>query len=188
MFTVSVVAWLDSPTRYGLISRVLHWGMAALFAWQFTGMALRLLLGRTPLTAIMVGSHAPIGTLLFALVLVRGAWGLYNLRRRPAHGTSVVGLLSRLGHAALYLLMLVVPALALVRQYGSGRAFAPFGIPLMEASERVESLMAPGNAAHGLLAWVLLALVAGHIGMVLVHRYRWRDDTLARMAGKGRNA
>lgn len=185
---MSVVTWLDSPARYGRISRILHWGMAALFAWQFTGMALRLLLGRTPVTAFMVGSHAPIGTLLFVLVLIRGAWGLYNLRRRPPHGASVVGLLSRLGHAAIYLLMFVVPLLALVRQYGSGRAFAPFGIPLMQASERVESLMAPANAAHGLLAWVLLALVAGHIGMVLVHRYLWRDDTLSRMAGKGSDA
>ena len=31
---------------------------------------------------------------------------------------------------ALYLLMWAVPAIALLRQYGSGRAFAPFGIPL----------------------------------------------------------
>lgn len=29
--------WLDTPHRYGRISRGFHWLMAALFAWQFTG-------------------------------------------------------------------------------------------------------------------------------------------------------
>ena len=82
--------------------------------------------------------------------------------------------------------MLVVPTLALLRQYGSGRAFAPFGIPLWPASgERIEALVAPANAAHGLLAWTLLALIAGHVAMVLLHRFLWRDGTLARMAGRG---
>ena len=33
-FTASSV-WLDTPARYGRISRWLHWGMALLFAWQF---------------------------------------------------------------------------------------------------------------------------------------------------------
>lgn len=29
--------WLDTPQRYGRISRAFHWLMAALFAWQFAG-------------------------------------------------------------------------------------------------------------------------------------------------------
>ena len=45
--------------------------------------------------------------------------------------------------------------------------------------------IAPANAAHGLLAWTLLALIAGHVAMVLLHRFLWRDGTLARMAGRG---
>src|SRR3546814_2393319 len=32
--------WLDSPQAYGSITRFLHWGMAALFAWQFASSAL----------------------------------------------------------------------------------------------------------------------------------------------------
>jgi cytochrome b561 len=36
---------------------------------------------------------------------------------------------------------------------------------------------------HGLLAWVLLAAIAGHILMVLVHRFIWKDDTVGRMIG-----
>ncbi|PZR08328.1 MAG: cytochrome B [Azospirillum brasilense] len=178
--------WRDTPDRYGLVSRFLHWGMALLFAWQFAGMVVKVTVGRSPLTAFLVGTHGSVGALLFLLILLRGAWGLYSLRRRPPHEPGLLGLAARLGHLALYGLMLVVPTLALLRQYGSGRAFAPFGIPLWPASgERVEALVAPANAAHGLLAWTLLALIAGHVAMVLLHRFLWRDGTLARMAGRG---
>ncbi|MDJ0389694.1 cytochrome b [Roseomonas sp. E05] len=177
--------WLDTPSRYGLVSRVLHWGMALLFAWQFAGMVVRITVGRSPLTAFMVGSHGGVGVLLFLLVLLRGGWSLLNRGRRPHYERGLPGLAARLGHLALYGLMVTVPALALLRQYGSGRAFAPFGIPLMPGFEgRIESLVAPANAVHGLLAWSLLALVGGHAAMALVHRFLWGDDMLARMAGR----
>lgn len=177
--------WLDTPQRYGLVSRALHWGMAAVFAWQFAGMAIKILVGRHPVTAFMVGSHTGIGTLLLVLVLLRGAWGLANARRRPRHAPGLVGRLATAGHLLLYAMMLAVPSLALLRAAGNGRGFAPFGIPLFPAFEGgpVGWMVAPANAAHGLLAWTLLALVAGHVLMVVVHRWLWRDDVLQRMAG-----
>ncbi|WP_326540052.1 cytochrome b [Pseudorhodoferax sp.] len=179
--------WLDSPDRYGRISRWLHWGMALLFAWQFIGMGLRLALGRTPVVSFFVGSHASVGLLLLVLVLLRGAWGLANRQRRPPHGSGWLGRAAALGHAALYLLMLVVPLIALLRLAGSGRAFAWFNtVPLFAAGPKNEALMAPANAAHGVLAWVLLALVAGHVGMVLLHRWYWRDAVARRMVGRVR--
>jgi len=175
---------LDTPLRYGLVSRLLHWGMAALFAWQFSGMAIKLLLGRHPVSSFFVGTHASLGALLFLLVLLRGAWGLLNLRRRPPHGPGLLGRAATLGHLAIYALMVAVPALGLLRAYGSGRAFAPFGIPLWGAQrETIPGLVEAGNAAHGELAWVLLAVIAGHVAMVVVHRVVLRHGVLPRMAG-----
>lgn len=75
----------DTPARYGVVTRALHWVMAALFAWQFAGMIVKNIVGRSPLTAFLVGTHASVGTLLMLLLLVRGMWGLYNLGRRPAY-------------------------------------------------------------------------------------------------------
>ena len=179
----------DSARRYGLISRALHWGMAALFAWQFAGMAIKLLLGRHPVSAFFVGSHAGMGTLLFVLVLLRGAWGLLNARRRPPHRAGLLGHAARLGHLAIYGLMIAVPGLGLLRQYGSGRAFAPFGIPLWGPGQApVPALVQAGDAAHGELGWILLAVVAGHVAMVLFHRLILRHDVLPRMAGPLREA
>ncbi|MDQ8023280.1 MAG: cytochrome b [Moraxellaceae bacterium] len=179
--------WLDSPERYGRISRWLHWGMAFLLLWQFVGMGLRLALGKTPLVSFFVGLHASVGLLLLILVLLRGAWGLSQRARRPPHDAGLLGKAAALGHGLLYLLMLVVPSLALVRLYGSGRPFAWFNtLPLFEAGPKQEALMAPANAAHGLLAWTLLALIVGHVLMVLVHRWLWRDDVAQRMIGRVR--
>ncbi|WP_242662222.1 cytochrome b [Teichococcus deserti] len=182
------LSWRDTPERYGLITRALHWGMAGVFAWQFLGMALRNLLGRGPVAGFFVSSHTALGTVLLLLVLLRGAWGLYNRPRRPPHGPGWLGRASVAGHLALYGLMLLVPSLALLRAYGSGRAFSPFGVPLFPGFQGgpIGWMTAPGNAAHGLLAWVLLALIAGHIVMAVAHRVIWRDDVLQRMAGRVR--
>jgi cytochrome b561 len=84
--------------------------------------------------------------------------------------------------------MLLVPGLALLRAYGSGRAFSPFGVPLFPGfpGGPIGWMTAPAHAAHGLLAWLLLALIAGHVVMALAHRLIWRDDVLQRMAGRAR--
>jgi cytochrome b561 len=177
--------WVDSPNRYGYVTRILHWIMAALLAWQFLSMACKLVLGRTPLTAFMVGSHGQIGTVLMLLIVLRVIWAVCNRRTRPPHEQTWMGRGARAGHGLLYALMFIVPALALVRQYGSDRPLVVFGMRLMEPQPtKIEWLMAPANAVHGLLAWALLALIAGHVVMVMVHHYRWRDDTVSRMIGK----
>ncbi|NPW37130.1 cytochrome b [Pseudomonas aeruginosa] len=174
--------WTDNPARFGLVSRLLHWGMAAIFAWQFIGMILLAALGETPFTLFFIGTHATLGVLLFLLVALRLAWGVKNARRRPSHGFSFSGKIARVGHAALYGLMLLVPVLALLRSYGSGRAFAPLGIPFWGSSEdKISWMVIAGDAAHGLLAWGLLALIVGHAGIAIWHRVANRDDLWQRM-------
>jgi cytochrome b561 len=178
------IRWRDDGFKYGAITRALHWSVAGLLAWQFLSMAVKLIVGRSELTAFMVGSHKPIGTLLMVLIVSRALWGFYNLRQRPSHGGGLLGMAALGGHLLLYGLMLVVPFLALLRQYGSGRPLEVFGLTLMPGGyPEIAWMTAPGDALHGLLAWVLLAAIVGHIGMVLVHRYVWKDNTVGRMMG-----
>lgn len=175
----------DTPARYGLVSRALHWSMAVLMLWQFLGMGLKLILGRTPLVGFFTGSHAEVGTVLFLLIVLRMVWAMANRRHRPDHGAGLLGQAARLGHLALYLTMLVVPAVALVRAYGSDRVFAPFGIEVFAAQQpAIGWTVKLGGALHGELGWVMLALIAGHVVMVGLHERVWRDGTLARMRGR----
>lgn len=177
--------WSDTPQAYGVVSRAFHWSMALLFVWQFAGILIGVVADKTPIADFFGSTHKSIGLVLLILVCLRGLWGLMNIRNRPGRAPTFLGRAATMGHATLYLLMFVVPALAMLRQYGSGRAFAPFGIPLMEGfEEKIPWMIAPASALHGLLGWILLALIIGHIAMVFVHRFAWNDSVLPRMAGR----
>ncbi len=80
--------------------------------------------------------------------------------------------------------MILIPSLALLRAWGHQRAFAPYGIEIFPAREvPVNWAVQAGNLLHGELAWVLCGLVVGHVAMVALHSWLWRDGTLSRMAG-----
>lgn len=177
--------WRDDRHRYGLVTRMLHGAMALLFAWQFLGMAVKLSQGRTPLASFFVGTHAPVGTLLLILLMIRVLWAGSNLRQRPPQGQGWQAMAARIGHGLLYLLMLVVPLLAGLRAYGSGRGLNIWGWQVLPATaEKVEWMVAPANALHGVLAWCLLGLIGGHIAMAVWHRVILRDGVMARMFGR----
>ncbi|MDO5622748.1 MAG: cytochrome b [Paracoccus sp. (in: a-proteobacteria)] len=177
----------DTAARYGRVTRVLHWTMAALILWEFTGMGLRLLLGRHPVSSFFVGSHQAVGTVLLALIVLRVIWALANLGRRPHHGAGLVATGARIGHGLLYLLMLAVPSLAVLRAYGSDRPWGPFGFEIFPAREApVEWMVQAGSLLHGELAWVMGALIVGHVIMVGIHEAMWRDGTLDRMIRRRR--
>lgn len=183
------IQWRDTPDRYGAISRFLHWSMAVLILWQFLMMILFDIFG--PLEALQAvarfGPHGIVGAAVLVLVLIRGAWALFNVRRRPPQAPGHLGRIARAGHLGFYALMLVIPAVALLRVYGSGRGWRPYDVQLIPTTgEEIAWMVAPGDAVHGLLSWVLLALVGGHVAMALAHHLFWKDATLQRMAGSPR--
>lgn len=173
------LAIMDSTSRYGLVSRALHWGMALLFVWQFSGAGARVLLEDTAIESFLWGTHRNVGVLLLTLVVLRALWALANASRRP----PAVSVMAKLGHLALYGLMIAVPTIALIRQYGSGRPLEVFGVPLMSGGgERVEWMINLGGLLHGELGWALLVLVLGHIGMAVLHRRLTGHSLMTRMA------
>ncbi len=113
-----------------------------------------------------------------ALVMLRTAWALLQAHRRPPELSAATGW----GHRLIYAMMWAVPVIALIRQYGSGKAFSPFGVPLMrQGGDKIEWMIQLGGLLHGELGWALLILVVGHVGMALWHRRSGGTDVLARM-------
>lgn len=81
--------------------------------------------------------------------------------------------------------MITIPTLGFLRHVGAGRELRIAGVTLLARSDpRAEWLMVPADWLHGPLAWTLLAWIVGHLTMVLLHRFRWKDDVLARMTGR----
>lgn len=157
--------------------------MALCFSVVFAAAMAHYFAEDTAIEAFLWPAHKPLGALLMALVVVRVLWAVTHRGRRPA---SINGA-AHWGHKALYTLMIAVPCIGLLRQYGSGRAFSPFGIALMRdrPDEKIEWMTQLGSLLHGELGWVLLALVAGHIFMALWHR-RTAHNVLPRMIGRSR--
>lgn len=177
--------WRDTATRFGSMTRALHWVMAVLLAWQLTGMALKLMLGRHPVVATFVGVHQQVGLVLLLLAGVRLIWALANRSNRPKHAPNLLGRLAVFGQRALYLLLLVVPVLGILRANTRGLRPAPGASA--SAPAEVDSWLAGIAALHGPLAWTLLALILGHIMMAILHAAVWRDGASATMLGRLRD-
>lgn len=175
--------WRDTPTGYGLVTRSFHWSMAALFVWQFATAVIHWIDEESGLVDSLFWSHRTTGFLLLLLVFLRGGWGIANLRNRPGHREGALGAAANLGHLTLYALMILVPALALVRSYASGRGFTWVGIEIVVATGvELGWLREIANSLHGPLGWLLLVLILGHVAMSMVHHFVFRDGTLLRMA------
>ena len=74
----------------------------------------------------------------------------------------------------------------MIRQYGSGRAFSAFGVPVMEGfeGEKIQWMVDLGSNFHSLLGWTMLVLILGHVGAVVMH-YRQGDKQVLRRMTRG---
>ncbi len=165
----------DNFDTYGTVSRFLHWSMALCFFFLM-GTAIAFNISEEYYSLMYY--HKLAGVVVLALGVVRVVWAIVNRKNRP-YGNVMV----KLGHLALYVLMLAVPLLGVLRQYGSAKnAFVFNGIELIPAAPaKVESLVSLGNQFHGELGFALFALIVGHIVMAVVHQIKG-EKIINRMA------
>ena len=173
----------DTPTRYGSISRALHWSMAALFLGQFLSAAAHWALPReNPIRELLWSYHTDLGLTLFVLVVIRGLWGLLNLRNRPSEA-GFIGRAASAGHAALYALMVIVPAVRILSSIGGTRGLSYLGMELVAPRETAIKWMQAPAEWHGEMGWLLALVVLGHIAIAVgYHRMLRNDGTLEKMA------
>lgn len=181
------VQWRDSPSRYGRISRVLHWLTAILVMLQFTVVLAWRGTGKNTVTLFLsdIGPHGTLGLMILIVTLVRFIWAWLNRQQRPPKTPSVCGKLARVVHVTFYMILLCLPTLALLRQYGEGYAIQFYGMVLVAEAERdIAWMIAPADLLHSPLSWLLGVLITGHIIMALTHHFWFKDKTLVRMAGR----
>jgi len=168
----------DSQQRYGTISIFFHWIMALGFFWMAITVILKVVADETDIQKFFWSTHKAVGFLLLIMIALRTAWMFITLNNRPAS----LSLLAKLGHIALYLLMLAVPTIGFIRQIGSGKPFEVFGFQVLQGSGIKEQWMVDlGSNFHGALGWTLFAFAAGHIVMALYHYFGKDKAIMKRM-------
>lgn len=170
----------DTPTRYGSVSRFLHWLIAVLVIWQLLKLGDRISEGEHWIGQTLVPWHLSIGTLILLLAIARLAWSLRQRGHRPQPPAGSNALAVRGGHFLLYATLLALPITGTLYLVGNGYGLKAFGLQLIPTGDKLPWAIAVGEW-HSPIAWLLLILAIGHIGMALIHHFVKRDDVLRRM-------
>jgi cytochrome b561 len=178
----------DPPVEsYSPVARAFHWVTAALIAVQVPIGIIMVYRGNTlniwdATTNNLYSTHKLVGFILLWLILARVAYRLWKGAPAPEptlqswqhHGSRVV-------HTSLYVLLIVMPILGWlgVSLYPALEIFGLFSLPALTAAD--QETAARVLAAHAILAWILIALIAGHVTMALYHHFVRGDNVLRRM-------
>lgn len=175
-----------NPARYHPLLVALHWLLAVLLIGALAGGMLHLqhIPNDSPDKIGALRVHMIFGVVILALTLVRLVVRL--LTRKPAPvstGKPLLDLVGRGVHFLLYALVILMAASGFAMAFQAGLpdiVFGGSGAPLPASFAG----LAP-RAVHGVIAALLVGLIALHALAAIYHQFVLRDGLLARM-GFGR--
>lgn len=169
-----------APYRYSLTAIILHWAIAALLAFQISvGWALEALGARG---FALYQTHKSVGIAILALTLARIA--IRYAKPRPAKlEAGWQGALASGVHGGLYAFMGLAPLtgwalVSTAKVKVPTLIFGTIPLPHLPLPASVHGL---AQGAHGLIAWIGIALVALHVAGALRHHLLMRDGLIWRM-------
>ena len=178
--TAEAAAPADS---YDRIAKAVHWTTLLLIAAVYVAVWASHAAASREQSALLVQLHRSIGVTIFALTLFRLAWRwTARIPPLPVELPLYQKLAARVTEYALYVLLLFQPALDLLKTNARGRRvdFYFLGeLPPVIGADKV--LAKQATAAHQLVAYLLLALIALHAAAGLFHHYVRRDNVLNAM-------
>lgn len=161
----------------------LHWLMALLIALAFGVGQYMSDLELSPWKLKIYAWHKWLGVTIFLLLALRLLWRLSH--RPPALPSGMSDRLKKItgaGHAALYLLMIVIPLTGWLHSSAAGVSVVYFNfIPLPNLVPKDKALSHLFETLHQGLNWAMLVLVMGHVAAALKHQLIDKDNLLARM-------
>ncbi|HLZ74112.1 cytochrome b [Phenylobacterium sp.] len=175
--------------RFDPVTIALHWATVVLLVTMFASIWSRGFIGEdTPAGADLLTLHRSAGVTLWVLAFCRLGWRL-TFALRPPLPVSVAPLQARaaaITEGGLYLLLLVQPFTGLMQTFARGRPFQLFGFEAPQVMARDKGLAMIFHQVHELAAWLLLGLIALHVGAALLHGVILKDGVLQTMLPRRR--
>jgi cytochrome b561 len=182
---------VNTDSRYGSVTKILHWLIVALIIVQYVlaqmAEAAEHARAAHPAAALeqlaLLARHKSVGLTIFALALVRLAWRFMSPPPPlPANMPHWQVTAARLTHYAFYVVLFAMPISGLVMSAAANYPVAYFGLftlpNLVAPDDGLKELM---KEVHETLFDVLVALAVVHIGAALKHEFFDHDGVLRRM-------
>ena len=169
-----------APKRYHPAHVVIHW-LTALLVLMMLGVGKFAMPGidpSDPQKPMMLQSHTYIGGAIAVLLIIRLILRFTTKIPAPADaGNAFLNFVGKAVHFLLYFLLIgmAVSGLGLFQMANLPAVFsgaAPYPSNFFEYLPRM---------GHGLLSWLVLALVALHFGAAMFHQFIKKDNLLSRM-------
>jgi cytochrome b561 len=175
--------WPDEA-RYDLVARIIHWLVVALVTIQFViGWTMPHVHQNTNPVGL-IAWHLGVGATLVAAMAVRIVWRLTH-RPPPEALSPLLTAVSRIIRLLIYAALVIVPVLGWINASSRGWTVKLLGLVPYPSLTPAGSVF--GHAmgdVHGVVAWVLFALIGMHVAAALFHRFVLRDQVLQRMLPK----
>ena len=166
---------------YDAVARTLHWLTVLLIAMQFViGWTMPdIHKGTQPVG--LIAWHLGVGSTLIAVMVIRVVWRLTHWPT-PDELPPLLSVVSRITHFLLYAALVAVPLLGWINASSRGWTVRLLGVVRYPAlSELGSAFGREMGDVHGILAWVLFALIGLHVMAALFHRLILKDHVLQRM-------
>lgn len=187
----------NTADRYGSIAKWLHWSVAGLFLAAYVAVYYRQWFTDkgTDINWTALQMHLSFGVTIGVLVILRVIWRLMNQQPDAAAGTRLEHLAAKIGHYALYAVMIMLPLTGYIGTGVDTEWFFLFDIPKFESTAVFDWLVVqqfgldfasfekPIDFIHKeiLGKWLAWLLIVGHASAALYHHYVKKDDTLRKM-------
>ena len=191
----------NTPDNYGSIAKWIHWTVALLFLGSYSTVYFRHWFTErdTPENWTALQLHLSVGVTVAVVVFLRIIWRNMNQLPHPEPGSKVEHLAARLGHYALYAVMIIMPITGYVGTGVDTDYFFLFSIPKFESTALYELVVInwlglspdqfeePIDFLHKEIMgkWLVWILILGHASAAMFHHFVKKDRTLAKMTTGG---
>lgn len=178
----------NTSSSYGAFTKLFHWIIVLLFAWQFFSGNVMTGMERGEVVVTLTQNdyynwHKSIGLVALLIAVFR----LLNryLGQLPGWAPTLSGGEKKVIHRleqALYLAMFIMPVSGYIYVMGGGYGVLLFGEwKLPDPIGKSEALAFYGKWIHIIAGYVLAAAVAGHLFIVFRHQFFMKDGLIYRM-------
>jgi cytochrome b561 len=176
----------NTPTRHGAVAQAFHWLTAALVlgAYVFSKGD-----GYSLYAAEADGIrriHETLGVLVFAVVAMRLSWGLVDEAPPKPPASRWMAIAARVVRLALYALLILIPATAVVGTWFEGIPVTLTGLDIAPQVARAHALGQSIIQIHKTLGNTMLWAAGAHAAAALFHHFYLRDHALRSMLPGGR--